>query len=61
MTIYVQTEKHQGTTTGVIFPHKAMDQTELFEIKQREMLSCGVEFPAQPGDGRYVHLINGGL
>jgi hypothetical protein len=47
--------------TGVICPHKAMDQTELFDIKQREMLSRGVAFSAQSGDERCVNLINGGL
>ena len=61
MTICRQTGKHQGMATGVICPHKAMDQTELFDIKQREMLSRGVAFPAQSGDERCVNLINGGL
>jgi hypothetical protein len=37
-----------------------MDQIELFEIKQREMLSRGVAFSAQSGDERCVNLINGG-
>ena len=59
-TIYVQTEKHQDMATGVICPHKAMDQIELFGIKQREMLSRVVEFSAQSGDGRVVNRVNGG-
>jgi len=60
MTIYRQTGKQQWMATGVICPHQAMDQIELFEIKQREMLSRGVAFPAQSGDERCVNLINEG-
>jgi hypothetical protein len=37
-----------------------MNQIELFGIKQREMLSRGVAFPARSGDERCVNLINEG-
>jgi len=41
-------------------PNKVMNQIELFEIKQREMLSRGAAFSAQSGDERCVNLINEG-